>query len=345
MRDRLSTKILSNGAARYGVYDEEGNLLRYEYIRLEDDPSVEGDLFSKANVLPDGIPRLLGLKMENPQVKDALNVLANVGNMHVWSKVSRVVTYEVEDGTTASNYQIPARETVYYSDEVDATGGVLSLVNPSSEYFNGNSYLPGLFKNKYFYTSSDSVIRKGAETTNDYVDPSDYWQISTYSVSVKTIQADTLVDFPTSTDPTAYPHDGDVGDYHYTYFGRLGGPWARIKVFTYAGTGTYGSSNPVVLSFDFRVKYMMFFGRVTGGEMQNFSIGYNEALAVDALERWHEEYTSRFGFSNSNTARIERSYMYGKKSADGKTISFYSTYAASDQMNMSGTTYYGVAIG
>ena len=87
MRDRVSTKILNNGATRYGVYDETGKLLRYEYIKLEDEPSTEGDFFNKANMLPDHIPALLGLKMGNPQVKDALNVLANVGNLHVWERV------------------------------------------------------------------------------------------------------------------------------------------------------------------------------------------------------------------------------------------------------------------
>lgn len=92
MRDRVSTKILDNGATRYGVYDEDGKLLRYEYIKLEDEPSTEGDFFNKANMLPDSIPKLLGLKMENPQVKDALNVLANVGNLHVWERVQSGVT-------------------------------------------------------------------------------------------------------------------------------------------------------------------------------------------------------------------------------------------------------------
>lgn len=84
MKDRISTKILDNGATRYGVYDETGKLLRYEYIKLEDEPDEEGDFFNKANMLPDSIPAALGLKMENPQVKDALNVLANIGNLHVW---------------------------------------------------------------------------------------------------------------------------------------------------------------------------------------------------------------------------------------------------------------------
>ena len=84
MKDRISTKILDNGATRYGVYDETGKMLRYEYIKLEDEPDEEGDFFNKANMLPDSIPAALGLKMENPQVKDALNVLANIGNLHVW---------------------------------------------------------------------------------------------------------------------------------------------------------------------------------------------------------------------------------------------------------------------
>ena len=42
MKDRISTKILENGAVRYGIYDEAGALLRYEYIKLEDEPEVEG---------------------------------------------------------------------------------------------------------------------------------------------------------------------------------------------------------------------------------------------------------------------------------------------------------------
>lgn len=55
MRDRESTNILSNGAIRYGIYDESGNLLRYEYIKLEDEPNVEGSIYNRANVLPDAV--------------------------------------------------------------------------------------------------------------------------------------------------------------------------------------------------------------------------------------------------------------------------------------------------
>ena len=146
MKDRVSTKILDNGATRYGVYDETGKLLRYEYIKLEDEPDEEGDFFNKANMLPDSIPAALGLKMENPQVKDALNVLANIGNVHVWQRVQSGVT-----------------------------------------------------------------------------------------------------DYLTSTDRNAYT-EGTVDSTTITYLGQLGGG-ARIEVGSYVGTGTYGSLNPITLTF------------------------------------------------------------------------------------------------
>lgn len=79
MRDRESTKILPNGAVRYGIYDASGSLLRYEYIRLEDEPTVQGSFWNRANVLPDDtVARIFdsaGESPDDPQVKDALDRL------------------------------------------------------------------------------------------------------------------------------------------------------------------------------------------------------------------------------------------------------------------------------
>lgn len=79
MRDRESTKILLNGATRYGIYDSAGNLLRHEYIRLEDEPTVPGSLWNRENVLPDDtVARLFDSQAgapDDPQVKDALERL------------------------------------------------------------------------------------------------------------------------------------------------------------------------------------------------------------------------------------------------------------------------------
>lgn len=53
MRDRTPTRALENGALRYGVYAENGSLLRYEYLALEDDPTDPGTELSKATLLQD----------------------------------------------------------------------------------------------------------------------------------------------------------------------------------------------------------------------------------------------------------------------------------------------------
>ena len=77
MRDRTPTKVLENGAIRYGVYDESGALLRYEYIRPEDEPAEEGTPLNKATLLQDSTAVDLGLgEYDNPTVDDAFECTA-----------------------------------------------------------------------------------------------------------------------------------------------------------------------------------------------------------------------------------------------------------------------------
>lgn len=47
IKDRIPTKVLPNNAIRYGIYDEKGNLQRYEYIKREDEPLEEGTPINK----------------------------------------------------------------------------------------------------------------------------------------------------------------------------------------------------------------------------------------------------------------------------------------------------------
>ena len=46
-KDRIPSNVLSNGAVRYGVYDENGALVRYEYIKREDEPVEAGTNVNK----------------------------------------------------------------------------------------------------------------------------------------------------------------------------------------------------------------------------------------------------------------------------------------------------------
>lgn len=76
MKDRQPTKILSNGAIRYGVYNADGTLDHYEYLKREDAPTVEGTPLNKANLLSDEtaakIWKNASTRPEDPTVSEAL---------------------------------------------------------------------------------------------------------------------------------------------------------------------------------------------------------------------------------------------------------------------------------
>lgn len=91
MMDRESTNILSNGAVRYGIYDEDGTLLRYEFIKLEDEPSVEGSIYNRANVLPDGVCDQLDIA-NTSEPKDAFLALRQYARGQKMSTFERYMT-------------------------------------------------------------------------------------------------------------------------------------------------------------------------------------------------------------------------------------------------------------
>lgn len=72
MRDRTPTKVLPNGAIRFGEYDENGNLLGYKYIRREDEPTESGTPNNKATMMPDALATTLGLNPATATVADGI---------------------------------------------------------------------------------------------------------------------------------------------------------------------------------------------------------------------------------------------------------------------------------
>lgn len=72
MKDRVSDKVLPNGAVRYGIYGEDGTLTRYEYIKPEDEPTETGTPLNKATLLPDNVCDALGLDRREATPADAL---------------------------------------------------------------------------------------------------------------------------------------------------------------------------------------------------------------------------------------------------------------------------------
>ena len=340
MKDRVSTKILNNGATRYGVYDETGKLLRYEYIKLEDEPSTEGDFFNKANMLPDHIPALLGLKMDNPQVKDALNVLANIGNLHVWERVQSGVTdYLTSTDRNAYPDQSTSGSDAYYTlgaagylnfyySEYDGSvtwkysssisvddDGTVSLVSPSSTSImadNTGVSAANNLKGKFVLLSAASNYTDATHGVIYYI-PAD----ATISAQVSST---TPWYIQTNKAQPVTGHAAIPANTTITYLGQLGEPGAKIEVGSYVGTGTYGSSNPNSLTFEFVPKLVI--------------------IPVNSISGWPvvaiNGATKVYWSDNSN--------YFATFNWNGNTVTWYGS-SALYQLNNSGEEYEYIAIG
>ena len=116
---------------------------------------------------------------------------------------------------------------------------------------------------------------------------------------------------------------------------------------SYVGTGTYGASNPMSLSFSFTPFIVMCVGYKMTGDSYNtyvatFDQGSIPQIVVSALTT---SYVQGRGLCWDSSAL---QYAYGKRSADSKTIYWYNTYGSGGgayQFNSNGYTYYFLAIG
>lgn len=104
------------------------------------------------------------------------------------------------------------------------------------------------------------------------------------------------------------------------YLGKLGDK-ARVQVVSYVGTGTYGSSNPNSLTFDFAPKMV--------------TIMDYEALNAAIIMQGQTKYASSITGSNYN----------GSCNMNGKTLTYYNTKGPSYQLNSTGAKYLVIAIG
>lgn len=97
MRDRTPTRALENGALRYGVYAEDGSLLRYEYLALEDDPADPGTELSKATLLQDSTEVSLFGSAADRTIDEAFAGIA--GQLKLIKSDSAAITLTVQDTT------------------------------------------------------------------------------------------------------------------------------------------------------------------------------------------------------------------------------------------------------
>lgn len=117
----------------------------------------------------------------------------------------------------------------------------------------------------------------------------------------------------------------------------------ELEVISYTGTGTYGPNNPTSVTFSKAPSVVIMLGhKNASGDRwyQHLDLDYDNVYMLPA-SAVPTSYTRGFGFGQ------ERNYdIYGKKSSDGKTFSWYSWDSAMgegdeyDQCNESGYVYY-----
>lgn len=289
-------------------------------------------------------------------VKDAFNdgnyYICLNGIKNVPTKTENVVTYPVstnpnayQEGDDAKEAGYTLREVVMgenilspestgsswswnYSDSVSVDeNGVISLVNQNSLTLKSGmaassadvligKYVKqpnaGLFGDGYLLSGGVFYIPNNAVVTQKYGGGNSY----TYFVIDR---------YQPVTGYAAIPAGTTI-----EYLGRLGDK-ARVQVLSYVGTGTYGSSNPNSLTFDFVPKLLF----VMMNKTTNTSDGPHPSA-----NGWIHMFIWAYGVSNTRVASYNLTFEQ-----NGKAISWYSGTDGERQCNWSGVKYTAVAIG
>lgn len=132
---------------------------------------------------------------------------------------------------------------------------------------------------------------------------------------------------------------------------------AKIELVTYMGTGTYGSSNPNTVTFSFAPKIVLMLGKInivsSTGELRypeeylGFlpATPYGLRLTAMAPSAMLTSYYQGTGFEWHTAGSKTVNTVYGKKSANEKSFTWYSTESALAQCNDSAWRYSVLAIG
>lgn len=172
MKDRQPTQVLANGAIRYGVYNADGTLNHYEYLKREDAPTVEGTPLNKANLLSDATAVKLWpnatTRPEDPTVNDALGKLsegtAKVGDIAITARTDLSDAWLLCNGQYITEEQYPELFNTLRVSASAAPWNTQLLPTVTSKYDINDittlSYANGywfLNKHRHLYCSTDLI--------------------------------------------------------------------------------------------------------------------------------------------------------------------------------------------
>lgn len=344
----------------------------YDMVRV-DEPTQEGTPLNKANLLQDSVAKMYGLS-EAAVPNDVFAFLGKY-NLHWWRRRINTATagwfekrtlgtgrYDLFGAysTTGGNQQ-----SVQYTGNISISqeNGSISYPNPTSitiHYNNAqsvhNSYLKGSYiksningYNRWVYIPVTASIHRYTGRDDDYY--VEYEAGQYYEVSSEYKTGGTIGDWEYlfSADANAYPKSGIVGGYEYEYVGipfeNFVETTTKISVGEYVGTGTYGEGNPNSLTFEFEPKLFLVFDNVGAPICQDRENTAGPTVSMAFVGAVPTIYTQGAICVSEVYSSPRVYYGYGKRSEDGKTLTWYHTAYAGGQWNESSVIYRYVAIG
>ena len=295
------------------------------------------------------------------RIEDAIN---GAPGGYVWNKYA----YEQKEtsaviSTGESDISYPPSGyflfTVANSVAMNPTTGEITLVNPTEvgryptagEYFTCKIWK--YWNGDFSYQSVSGVYHWNADTQivreqTGYANGKGIYELILRG-GTKVIGSLEFQGIVTSQAQDAYPADGWVENVKY-----VSAPKSQLSSVgkcatgSYVGTGLYGASSPNSLEFTFVPKTVEILGYSYeyAGKTQ-FKLAYQNSYSYPLLigERLGTEYAEGTGFyDGAGYSGVYSNPGYAKKSADGKTIFWYSG-DANMQFNNSGYTYYYRALG
>ena len=342
---------------RVKITPEDGTAF-YATMERADEPIQEGtplsagkfnqmvamiqNTYTKAETLTDATKAAYGLGA-NAVPEDVLAFLGEYAKYY-WKRQTEDFVFSIGTagtGKVSSEGSASATRKIYYGDSVAYTGnGNIVIVNEQSAEFSYNTredfkttvlgkYIRNVYTNteQIYYIPTDASISASVSS-------------GTYSYSIQRsvvsggFQYGNNWEIVSSPDPNAYP-EGSTDIEHGYYYIRVGRPFDHtvdpVKMVTgsYVGTGTYGSTKPNSLTFDFEPKMVAVYG----------SAGYNPRDGYWSGQiLWLEGVKTQKIGTTSSSGLVNISQIVN-------TISWYNGEQASYQLNTSGSTYYYLAIG
>ncbi len=297
-----------------------------------------GTDLNPANLLSDETAALYPNLPEDPTPNDAFSSIAlglfgSKQEVFQWVRTRDRMEYSpiVKSANVRAGFSGNSCFYVWYSYSIAVNENGITLINPSryrsdkrADETTYNTRIP-ILDGRYFVigqnaaTSNLSFCYKASEELA-FVAPSgyDYGLGPADKIGIKSTSV-TDTEIVTSTDPNAYPVEGDGWTYTKLPAIEPQPGRAQIRGGAYIGTGQYGSNSPSSLTFPFKPKLVL--------------IALNDAAQTIIFIN---------GVSvTENTDNNQKVFL----TWEGNKVQWHATTYPSTQMNISGKTYNYVAIG